>query len=1251
MKRLRRALEVLAWAAFFALAVALLALRYWLLPEVGRYRPEIVARASAAVGHAVTIGAIEAGWQGLRPHISLSDVRILDAQGREALVLPQVENILSWRSLARGELQVHSLVIHAPRLAVRRDAEGALYVAGMKLAAGGEGGFGAWLLAQHEIEVRNAEIEWRDESRGAPPLALSAVNLRLQNNAGRRLVGLKARVPAGLGQSVELRAELPVRVAEDGWSGKVYAELGYTDLAAWRAWLDYPLDVQAGQGAVRLWASVEGGALREATADLAASGLRVKLGEELLPLELASIRGRLRARIAQDGYQITGRRIALAPERGPALPPIDFQAAWRPDGNGGSASANVLEIEPLLQFVGALPLPTDLRLLAADLEPRGQLADARFDWQGPLAEPTRFSARGRFADLALKPWGAMPGFAGLAGTLEASESRGRVYLQAREAALELPRVFPEPRIAFDALAAQLEWQRVGGALDVRLVSASFANADFGGSAFGSYSRVGSGPGRIDLSANLTRADARALPRYLPLGAIMGEKPRAWLVSSIVGGQASDVHLRLQGDLRRFPFADPQEGQFQVRAHVRQGVLQYADDWPRIHDVEGDLLFERDRMEIVGRSGSILGARLGGVLVSIPRIGPGETSVRVTGHAEGPTAEFLKFIDESPLRSRTGGFTHDIQAAGSGRLTLKLELPLAQLAASRVSGEYEFRDNRVALHRAVPPLERASGRLEFTESGFAVREARGRMLGGAVAVSGGTRAAGAMEFVARGEAPVAAALRTWFDHPAGRSVTGAAPYVATVTIRGGRPRVVVESQLRGVASNLPAPLDKAAADALPLRVEVVPAESGARVSLALGRILAMQSERRRIGVVLSPSVRQSVRLPDREGLLIYGSVDTLDGDGWRRVVADAAAAGGDGLPTALELRARQVDLFGKRIANVSLRAAADSAGWQATVDADQIAGELAFRFGGAGFLQARLLHFTVPQDAPGAKAAPARPGELPSVDLVSERFEVRGKQLGRVEFAAQREGEDWRIDKVLMSNPDAKLRASGTWRGGANPVSELKIALDAADAGNLLARVGHPGVVSGGRAQLSGSVSWDGEPSTLDIPSLTGQLKLTATDGQFVEIEPGLGKLVSLMNLQALPRRVTLDFRDVFSKGFRFDRIDAASQIDRGMLEIRDFRMRGSAAAVAISGSADMVHETQDLRVRVVPSLGDGASTAVAIVNPVAGVAAAIAQRLLKNPLGQIFAYEYDVSGSWSDPKVVKVVAAPVAPLPSEGMTP
>ena len=101
MQRLRRTLEVVAWAAFFALAAAVLLLRYVVLPHIERLRPEIVERVSAIVGQPVKIGGIEAQWLGLRPQVNLTDVRIYDAEGREALVLPSVENILSWRSLAQ----------------------------------------------------------------------------------------------------------------------------------------------------------------------------------------------------------------------------------------------------------------------------------------------------------------------------------------------------------------------------------------------------------------------------------------------------------------------------------------------------------------------------------------------------------------------------------------------------------------------------------------------------------------------------------------------------------------------------------------------------------------------------------------------------------------------------------------------------------------------------------------------------------------------------------------------------------------------------------------------------------------------------------------------------------------------------------------------------------------------------------------------------------------------------------------------
>jgi uncharacterized protein (TIGR02099 family) len=1253
MKRLLRAIEILAWGAFFAFAALVLALRFWVLPDIERYRDHIVEAMSRGIGLPVKVSAIEAGWQGLRPQITLTDVRIYDAQAREALVLPSIHNVIAWQSLLAGELRLHRLVIgDGLRLGVRRDAAGELYVAGLKLSRGeGGAGFGAWLLGQGEIEVRNAEVEWRDEKRAAPPLVFSNLELKLVNSGASHSVGITARTPAELGNRIELRAlaegnELQAAAL----SGRVFLQLGYTDLAAWRAWFDYPVDVRRGQGALRVWATLEKGELKEGTADVALADVRASLADELAPLELASVQGRVFARALPDGVELSGRGLALVMERGAEIPKTDFQIVWRPQG-GGALGASLVDLQAVRHLVGSLPLPPQLSEAIEELAPEGRLADSRLEWSGPFDAPDRFSARIRFSDLAMRARGNLPGFSGLSGSLEATQDKGKLHLSSRKSVLDLPRVFPEPRIALDSLAGELDWERdPARGLMLRVSSLSFANEHASGNLFGGYAYRGEGPGIIDLSAILNRADAKNLARYLPHAAIMGETARNWVANAIVAGQASDVRVRLRGDLRQFPFADPATGQFQVTARVEKGVLDYAPGWPRIHEIDGELAFERERMDIVGRSGAILGARLANVRVSVPRLGR-NMHVLVSGQADGPTAEFLKYVESSPLRETTGGFTAGMTAAGRGKLRLKLDLPLAELAKTRVDGDYEFAANQVSVLSWLPPIEQAAGRLAFSESSVTLQEVRGRLFGGAVAIAGATHPGRGLEVVARGDASFDA-TRALFDHPLRKHVSGGFAYVVTVNAKDGLARVSFDSPLRGIESSLPAPLAKRAAESLPLHIEVTPLAGGERdrVSVALGSLARADVARRREGgamvvqrtaVWLMPGRDQPIRLPERPGTLVYGSLPEFDLDGWLPFFS----GNGESKAVALDLKFGSLDAFGRRFSNVALRASAEAAGWSANVQADELAGDVSYRTAAGGRVIARLSHLTVPADTPGTKPrAAGRPSELPALDLVAEDFTFRGKQLGRVELVASRDGEDWRIERASMVNPDASLTGRGTWRAAPSRTA-VQFDLHAGDVGSFLARVGHPDMVKAGKAQLKGSLAWQGDPATLDFPTLAGELELRAEDGQFLEIEPGLGKLISLMSLQALPRRIALDFRDVFSKGFQFDRITSAAQVERGVIKLKEFRMRGSAAEVEMTGEADIAQETQNLRVRVVPSLGDSAALGLTLVNPVAGVAAAIAQRLLKNPLGQIFAYDYSVSGSWSDPKVVKILPPPLPETP------
>jgi len=183
------------------------------------------------------------------------------------------------------------------------------------------------------------------------------------------------------------------------------------------------------------------------------------------------------------------------------------------------------------------------------------------------------------------------------------------------------------------------------------------------------------------------------------------------------------------------------------------------------------------------------------------------------------------------------------------------------------------------------------------------------------------------------------------------------------------------------------------------------------------------------------------------------------------------------------------------------------------------------------------------------------------------------------------------------------------------------------------------------------VAWEGSPLAIDYPSLAGNIALRVEKGQFLKADPGVGKLLGIMSLQALPRRLALDFRDVFSEGFAFDLVSASSKIERGILSTTDFKMTGVTAAVLMNGEVDLVKETQGLRVVVLPDLSGGMGSVVTALlgNPILGLATFLAQRVLKDPLSRAFSFEYVISGTWADPKTARIQSTQVGQAGAGGL--
>src|ERR1035437_4452517 len=149
--------------------------------------------------------------------------------------------------------------------------------------------------------------------------------------------------------------------------------------------------------------------------------------------------------------------------------------------------------------------------------------------------------------------------------------------------------------------------------------------------------------------------------------VVGEGARNWLRASLLTGSSPEAKLILKGSLADLPFLDKSKGQFLVTVKARDVVLDYGKGWPRIDGINGDLRFEGNGMVVNAQQGTILGAKLTHTRAEIPDFNVPIPTLTVKGQADGPTSEFLKFIEQSPVAKRIDHVTEDMRASGNGHL--------------------------------------------------------------------------------------------------------------------------------------------------------------------------------------------------------------------------------------------------------------------------------------------------------------------------------------------------------------------------------------------------------------------------------------------------------------------------------------------------------------------------------------------------------------------------------------------------------
>lgn len=1285
-----RSLLWVSVAIFTIILIAALTIQFWLMPNITQYKTTIADFASKAIQQKVVIGEIQAGWSGINPHLKLHNIDIFDAENRPALTLKSTDILISWLSLPMLEPHLAKLAIHAPELTIRRISSGEIFIAGISLNGKSEPAFANWALRQNLVEIDQAKIVWLDELRNAPALSLNQFNLQVESPLWRGLVknhriNISAIPSAGSSSPILVNANFygnDVAKTQE-WDGSINLSLKNTDLSAFKTWLDYPINIQTGMGSANIKLKFANHRVLSVASDVNIQNLQLQSKTALSPVQLKQLSGNLAwenlSKTAllsgnknAQGYKITLSKLSANADHG-----LDFKnlkaeyAHTQADKQQFNMQVAKLDLAPLHTYIPLLPLAESVQQQLSAAAPQGSFENLSLSWTAIKGSTTAYQLNAKFKQLGIQAQNQIPGFTNLSGDIKATQKGGQVLLNTRQAELNFKDVLRWP-IPIDQMQGKLAWSIKNNITELTVSDLNLSNPHLSGNLNASYIMDGVKNGYLNLSGQFNHANAKFAPFYYPI--ILGETTLHWLDTSILAGNAEDVQLTVKGRLADFPFVneknqlDESKGLFRVTAKLNQVLLEYGTGWPVIDQLGINLLFEGKRMELNSSTGNILGNKIVKSKTTIPQLDADAPVLNVDAEVVGLVSDGIHFVNKSPVRETTQGFTDNLITGGRGKLTLGLKIPLQNLDASQYKGFYQISNGRLE-SADLPILSQINGNLEFTESSLTAKNIKAVAFGSPLNFNLSSGKDKSIRVGARGklsEESIKQLLREQNLSKFNNYISGSTEWSGRIMIQKPRVNVSLRSDLNGLSLRFPAPLNKGADQLITLRVDKKQDANNDHIYLNYGNKIsaklthAIENNKTRLQ---SADIRFNSDSPysdnDNEliadnrtvGVAVSGKLDYLDADAWRYVVKNLSGESKQGMPVAIKrtaLNIQALDIFDRRINQLKISNILNKDGLQANIQSREVTGDIQWLNQNSGKLVARLSNLTIPDGAPDRISA-IKDGDsesnnylikqkqdYPALDILAENFEFDKKNFGRLELIAFPQDENWNIQKFVISSPDGVISGDGQWNNWIrSPNTALNVDWNVKDLGRTLRRFGYPDTVKDGEGELKGKLSWPGSPSQFNTARLNGELAFDMRKGQILQVQPGVGRLLGLLSLQSLPRRLTLDFRDLFSNGFAFDKINATVKINQGVMRSDNFVMSGPAADVQIKGETNLEKETQHLYVKVLPRISDSLSLAALAGGPLAGAVAFLAQKVLKDPLNKIASTEYEITGTWDNPQEVK----------------
>jgi uncharacterized protein (TIGR02099 family) len=1204
-------------------------------------------RFSESIQQLVQIRGIEARWDGLHPDFIFSELKVYDDGDVVVFSLDKLEVQVSTLALFVGEIDVLKLKVSSPKLPVKRDKNNAIWIGGKRVYpfSSEEGPLLNWLVRQKQVEITGGSLSFVDETLDNYAITLNDVLLTTSFSAGESRIVLSSEMKNDWYDAVNISLVSPnLFNLNDGseFIGSMSWDVSALRLSPFKDWV--PPVVLVGNAVVNSQgvANFDGIEMQHVVVDLRLNDFSLAAinGADPVGVSQASFQASWEA--SADRQEVTFSKMFAVVDSG--LPVhLDVVRMDRDVSTGRNKIVTRDLSVDLFKFISRRVIDNKNNLELVDqLLPGGILNLVDVSWQADDGFPsvTNLAVQTRFENIGFYASEQNPGVQGLTGAIKFENDEFLVQIDSKDVSLDLPKIFPQP-LNFAQFQSSITGRKKESEWVVDVSNTRFANADLVG---GAFARLGVGhedqKSSIDLRLEVESVDASRLPFYLPSKLL---KTKAWLENRVLSGRVKNLVMTASGEMSTSLFAHG--GHFDLSADITGGRIEVGGGWPMVDEIYGAFRYADNTISFSPSRAKIFGVDVSRSTLSIEQTGTPESTLNVTGVATATVTDLIQYVKNSPLDKVTKGVVGNMVAEGVGELNLVFSIPFFERQNSKVSGSVHIKGPFMQVSEKAPQFNEFDAVIDFDKTQVGVRSGHARIFDAQTTFASRhvDRGFGAVEF--QSDVSVDAFME-YLRLPMGpQYLSGQISSSGALGFSDDGLHIDLSADLQGLVSELPEPLATLGADKQMLHVQYTALRSGKRdISFSnengeLGNLVFSNGQLVRGTFNTNQSGRDNV-------LLIGGQIPHLDIDGWRSLLSAQNKDGLiNGVPLTVQVDAQidRVDIFANTFHKVAINGQIFKLGGVFAIDSEAVSGKIVFSDYGTdeAKVSANLARLIMRRSTSSREVTDesAKPNRVPiAVDAVIDDFQFEGSKRGAITLRARPNHGRWEINELSTITDMGTLTMRGQWEPGLKSNVEYDVEFNIQDVGRYLFSLEGKENMVGGVGRLSGSVNWEGSPFSIDLDTLDGELSIEVKDGRFSKINPGAGHIISLLSLQALPRRITLDFRDVFSSGFSFDRIESEVFVTNGVARTDKLLMDGTSASVAISGNVDLVRKDHDIEVFVTPKLGSAASVAAGAVavNPAIGLAAFLAQKLLGNPFDKIATRHYRVRGDWGNPEVTRV---------------